>query len=127
MGDAAPADHTIGDFLVEPLPSYRAGDQVRVVLVGGHPNNRLRRCGTYLTVERETGDGWTRVADDGDWSTKLHWARRKGNVSEITITWDIPEGQPGRYRIRYTGDARQGNGPARLSPIDSATPVFRVV
>lgn len=126
MVDAAPAHHPIGDFLVGPRPSYRAGDQVRVVLVGGHPNNRLRRCDTYLTVERETGDGWTRVADDGDWSTKLHWARRKGSVSEITITWDIPGGQPGRYRIRYTGDAMQGDGPARLSPIDVATPAFGV-
>ena len=130
--DGTPPDRQIGDLLVAPLTSYRGGDQVRAVFVGAHPNNRLRRCGTYLAVERETAKGWIRIADDGDWSTKLHWKRRKGSVSEITITWDVPEGQPGQYRIRYTADTADtpdrfdAATTARLRPVDAVTAPFRV-
>ena len=44
------------------------------VFAGAHPNNDLRRGGTYLEVQRQVGDGWVRVADDGDWSTTFRWA-----------------------------------------------------
>ena len=123
--DAAPAGHRIGDLLLSPLPSYRGGEQVRVTFVGAYPNHRIRRRDTYLMVEQDVDDGWMRIADDGDWATKLHWQKRRGSVSEIMITWDIPDSTPpGRYRIRYTADTRDSSGDLR--PIDAATPSFTV-
>jgi neutral ceramidase len=123
--DPAPSGRSVGDVLEEPRPSYRIGDQVRAVFVGAHPNNKLRRGDTYLAVERETDGGWERVADDGDWETKLFWARGVERVSEITILWDIPDGtRPGRYRIRYEGDVRGAD--RTLRPIVGFTRVFDV-
>jgi neutral ceramidase len=123
--DLAPPGRSVGDVLEEPRTSYRAGDQVRAVFAGAHPNNQLRRGQTYLAVEREADGGWERVADDGDWETKLVWARRAKGLSEVTITWDIPDGaRPGRYRIRYDGDARGAD--RSLRPIVGYTRVFTV-
>lgn len=125
--DGAPEGRRVGDLLVGPRRRYRGGDQVRAVFAGAHPNNRLRRGGTYLLVERETPSGWEKVADDGDWETKLRWRPRPRGVSEITITWDVPAStDPGRYRVRYLGDARETTGEGGLRPIDAATPVFEV-
>ena len=124
--DSAPAGRALGDVLVGPGPSYRIGDRVRAVFVGAHPNNRLRRGDTYLAVERRSAGSWVRVADDGDWSTTLRWKYRRG-VSEITVTWDVPAGaEPGEYRLRYRGDARQGPAPGPLRPIESVTGSFLV-
>lgn len=117
----------MGDILVAPRSSYRRGEQVRVVFIGAHPNNRLRRGDSYLAVEHHMDGAWKRMADDGDWSTKLHWTGRKGSVSEITITWDIPDSvAPGEYRIRYTGDARLDADKGDLSEVDAATGPFTV-
>lgn len=125
--DRAPAGRSLGDVLVEPLPAYRRGQTVRAVFVGAHPNNRLRRGDTYLIVERQSEHGWDRVADDGDWATKLVWNRRPASVSEITVTWDIPESaQPGTHRVRYLGDARKEPGAAALVPLDVCTRSFAV-
>jgi neutral ceramidase len=62
-------------------------------------------------VQRRDGAEWTTVADDGDWSTMLHYRRRGRAGSHITITWDVPpDATDGDYRIRYHGDARDSTG-----------------
>ncbi|HET6875798.1 MAG TPA: neutral/alkaline non-lysosomal ceramidase C-terminal domain-containing protein, partial [Acidimicrobiales bacterium] len=123
-----PPGRRLGDVLLDPYRTYRPGQQARAAFVGAYPHNRVRRGDTYLAVEREVDHGWERVADDGDWSTKFTWCRRKSGVSEITVTWDIPPAvEPGTYRIRYTGDARDESDPAALREIDSATRPFEVM
>jgi len=123
--DEAPAGWSVGDVLIGPRPSYRAGEQVRVVVAGANPNNDLRRGSTHFCVERIDDGDWRRVADDGDWSTRFHWAHRRPAMSEITITWDIDrDAPPGRYRIRYFGAARQPSG--EVSPFESGTEPFEV-
>ncbi|MBJ8344727.1 neutral/alkaline non-lysosomal ceramidase N-terminal domain-containing protein [Antrihabitans sp. YC2-6] len=123
--DVAPLGLGFGDVTVEPAQAVSAGTQVRAVFVGANPNNNLRRGDTYLTVDRKTAGGWTRTADDGDWSTKL-LVEQDGLATTITITWDIPAGQePGTYRITYRGDARDISG--RLTPINAATREFAVL
>ncbi|MFF0744743.1 neutral/alkaline non-lysosomal ceramidase N-terminal domain-containing protein [Streptomyces sp. NPDC004111] len=114
------------------LSFARMGNRVTATFVAAHPNNVLRRGGTYLTVERREGGGqagdagegagsaapgtasggeWIRVADDGDWSTTFRWARTGRTTSTATLTWAIPERPtPGEYRIRYHGDSA-GSGP----------------
>jgi neutral ceramidase len=123
--DEPPPGRSLGDVLIGPRSSYRQGDQVRVVVAGANPNNDLRRGSTYFGVERFDDGDWRRFADDGDWSTRFQWARRRPAMSEITITWDIErDTPPGRYRIRYFGAARHPSGEVR--PFETRTEPFEV-
>lgn len=124
-----------GTVLTQPAPSYSPGARVSAVFSGANPNNNLRNGGTFLAVERRDGatsgserrdgGGWTRVADDGDWSTRFNYAHDGLTGSVITITWDIPpEATPGVYRITYSGDAKDLSG--TLTPFTGASRTFTV-
>ncbi|AKU15603.1 neutral/alkaline ceramidase [Luteipulveratus mongoliensis] len=126
--DSAPSGRRTGDVLEQPAESYRAGSQARAVFAGAYPNNDLRRGGTYLEVQREVSSAperWETVAVDSDWSTTFRWSEDKHSGQTIAITWDIPEGTaPGRYRIRYLGDARGADG--RVSSFVGVSTAFDV-
>lgn len=103
--DAPHPGRAFGDLLSFALIGRRA----TAAFVAAHPGNDLRRGGSYLSVERWTGDGWTRVAGDGDWSTLFRWARSGGSTSVATVVWNVPPGTaPGRYRLAYHGDTAKG-------------------
>jgi neutral ceramidase len=125
VADAPPLFRSFGDVLGAPRSSYTCGQQVSVTFAGAHPNNNLRHGSTYLAVERKVDGQWTRVHDDGDWSTKFRWQRDGLAASKVRITWDIPaDADPGLYRIRYFGDARGLLG--SISPIAGTSPLFTV-
>ncbi|MDT4919801.1 MAG: neutral ceramidase, partial [Pseudonocardiales bacterium] len=114
-----------GQVLVSPRSAYRRGDTVRAEFVGAYPNNDLRHGGTYLEVQHQRGDGWFRVADDGDWSTRFHWRRAGRSASRVTVTWDVPASAPdGHYRLVYLGDALDPGGALRT--FSGATEPFDV-
>ncbi len=119
-----------GDVAAGPRDRYRPGERVLVRFVGAHPNNDLHRGGTFVEVQAATGGGgqpwgWRTVADDNDWSTTFRWSRAGRNRSQITVTWDIPRDMaPGRFRIRYRGDASDRHG--RLAPFVAVTEPFAV-
>lgn len=118
--------HRYGDVLRSPGDRYEAGGVVSAVFVGAHPNNDLHRGETYLRVERETGDGWITVADDGDWSTTFRWCRARRGASTVTLSWTVPaDTAPGRYRLRYLGDARERDG--QLTAFSGVTESFEIV
>ncbi|MCK8681333.1 neutral/alkaline ceramidase [Streptomyces lichenis] len=123
--DAPQLFHRFGDVLSPPRETYRAGEVVEAVFAGAHPGNDLHRGGTFLEVQREEGGGWRTVADDGDWATRFHWRRDGTAASRTTVTWEIPAGTPpGRYRLRYHGDAKSLTG--RITPITGTTGGFSV-
>ncbi|MFI1171818.1 neutral/alkaline non-lysosomal ceramidase N-terminal domain-containing protein [Streptomyces melanogenes] len=104
-GDVPHPGRAFGDLLSFALIGRRA----TASFVAAHPGNDLRRGGSYLSVERWTGDGWTRIAGDGDWSTLFRWARSGGSTSVATVVWNVPPGTaPGRYRLAYHGDTAKG-------------------
>jgi len=127
-----------GGVLRQPRSSYRAGERVTAAFLAAHPNNDLRRGDSFLEVQcAEPSGGWRVVADDGDWCTRFRWVTGKRRRSgTVTITWDIPDGTQGRFRLRYLGDAVDPDGsrravigttaefqvtdPAPASPITSA-------
>jgi neutral ceramidase len=114
-----------GEVLSAPRGRYSRGDTVEVAFAGANPNNELHRGGTFLEVERDVAGSWQRVADDGDWATKLHCRKADGGM-RITITWDVPsEAESGDYRIRYHGDAADMDG--RLTAFTGTSPTFAVV
>ena len=105
--------------VVSAVPAKaKAGSTVKVSFCGAYPTNRIRR-GTgikgYYAVERDTGSGWEVAYDDDHESTEMLWARPGGSPSQskVTITWRIPHGAGGRYRIRYYGDAKSASGKLR--------------
>ncbi|KAI1416254.1 Neutral/alkaline nonlysosomal ceramidase [Hypoxylon sp. FL1857] len=56
-------------------------------------------------------DTWKAVRDDSDWHLVFRWRRTSELLatSEVEITWETaadPWAEPGRYRIRYFGDAK---------------------
>ena len=117
--DLALTGREFGDL----LSARRDGNRVTARFVAAHPGNDLRRGGTFVEVERLVDDAWTRVADDGDWSTRFYWARStgasSGASSTATVIWDIPDGMaPGRYRIRYHGDTIAGPFSGATDPFD---------
>jgi neutral ceramidase len=111
--DVTPSDGDFGDVLVAPRATYQVGQRVTVVFAAANPNNHLHRGGTYTRVERRVGDDWATVQDDGDWATRFTWKRRRGGMSEMTVTWDTPDAVPGAYRIAYLGEAKDESGSLR--------------
>ncbi|MGW7416589.1 neutral/alkaline non-lysosomal ceramidase N-terminal domain-containing protein [Streptomyces sp. NPDC054863] len=101
----APDEPHPGRAYGDVLSFARIGGQVTASFVAAHPSNDLRRGDTYLAVERGEGDTWTRVADDGDWSTTFRWSRTGRTTSTATVTWTVPDRTaPGPYRLRYFGN-----------------------
>jgi neutral ceramidase len=123
--DAPVGGHGFGDVLDGPDARYEAGATVRAVFAGAYPNNDGHRGGSYLRVEGETDGAWVTVADDGDWSTTFRWRRDGKRASVITVTWTVPSATPpGRYRLRYDGDARGPGG--RMQAFTATTEPFEV-
>lgn len=123
--DEPTGERRFGDVITAPHPRYLPGATVHAVFAAAHPNNNLRRGDSYLRVQRETGDGWVTVADDGDWSTIFRWRRTRRRGSTVTLSWTVPVGTaPGRYRLRYDGDARGRDG--RVSSFTGTTEPFQI-
>ncbi|MFF0341645.1 neutral/alkaline non-lysosomal ceramidase N-terminal domain-containing protein [Kribbella sp. NPDC004875] len=119
--DVAPAGLDFGDVVLEPRARYRPGDVVTAVFVAAYPNNDLHRNGTYLEVQQRVTDGWSTVADDGDWSTTFRWRRtRSGQIA--VVTWTVPQDAAGEYRIRCYGKARR----QVLWPYSGSSRVFTI-
>jgi len=122
--DEPPPGHGFGDVLVEPRHRYRDGDVVTAIFVAAYPNNDLHRNGTYLEVQRRTEGRWETVADDGDWSTTFRWRRTRRAGQIAIVTWTVPVGAAGEYRIRCHGEAhrqvlRPYSGTSRVFTIES--------
>ncbi|WP_370368016.1 neutral/alkaline non-lysosomal ceramidase N-terminal domain-containing protein [Catenulispora sp. GP43] len=115
-----------------PLPNADIGEAMsfawdgRTVVAefaGVHPAHDPRRGGTYFEVQRREGLYWHRVADDGDWSTRMYWTRRPSprhsTLSTVRIEWQVPPETPrGRYRIVYRGDTGRVAFEARSQEFD---------
>ena len=106
-----PAPGTTFGQVTSPVAATVArGSQARVSFSGANPNNNLRRNDTYLTVDRKDGRGWKRIADDGDWATKIYFDNA-GPTTGVRITWDVPtDSTAGTYRITYRGDSKAVGG-----------------
>ena len=124
VADEPLAGHELGGVVVAPARSYRPGETVAIVLTGASPNNDLHRGGTHWEVQRRSNRGWVRVADDGDWSTRLWWNRDGAAGSRITLTWEVPAGAAGRHRFVYHGARRHADG--RVEPLVVTTRPFAV-
>ncbi|XP_017780486.1 PREDICTED: neutral ceramidase [Nicrophorus vespilloides] len=115
-----------GECLEEPNEEINVGETVSVKFVSGHPRNNLMHDKTYLTVERQEGEGWNVVATDGCWETKFSWNRTYFASSEVTIDWEVTdEVKAGTYRIQHFGHSKSLFG--GIKPYRGTTRPFKVV
>ena len=83
----------------QPTATHNPGD--RVVAQFAVPDPRGRLLPAYFVVERADDGEWRRVADDGDWSTRVEWQRRRRDDWVATCTWTTPQDASGTYRVCY--------------------------
>jgi len=117
-----------GDVLDDAEGTYVPGQRVSVKFQSANPRNNLRTQDTFLSVERQDGDSWTRVANDGDWETQFRWSKKIGRLSIAStakVHWDIPVGtMAGSYRICHFGDHREITG--KVVPFSGCSSVFKL-
>jgi neutral ceramidase len=124
--DDKPLFKSFGSVNVDAQATYQRGQAVAVEFWTGHPKNNLRRGGTFLEVQRQVGNGWEIVADDGDWSTTYRWVRSGVANSLAKIAWTIPaNATPGTYRIVHYGDYKNG-WTGKVSPFTGTSRTFTV-
>ena len=55
---------------------------------------------SYLVIEKKDGNAWSRIADDGDWSTTVEWRRGDGS-SVAHAAWRPSAEVTGTFRLSY--------------------------
>ncbi|WP_277453898.1 neutral/alkaline ceramidase [Janibacter sp. DB-40] len=124
--DDTPIGQDFGDVLTQPREAYAKGETATADFRGAHPKNDLRTNGTFLEVQRRTGNGWRTVLTDRDWDTTYTWEREGIAASRTTVEWRIGERTPpGTYRLVQIGDRKDGwTGSVR--PYRGASQAFTV-
>ena len=98
-----------GDALISAEAEYGRGETVEIDVLSVNPTAHFTTGNNYLLVEQKTPAGWRVVADDGDWSTRVHW-RFEDDAYVAQLSWAIPLGAPaGDYRITHYGIDGAGN------------------
>jgi neutral ceramidase len=83
----------------QPPSTCKPGDTVTAEFAVTDP--RLTLLPTYAVVERRDGSAWARVADDGDWSTRISWRKASDITWVATVAWTIPADAHGPHRVTY--------------------------
>ncbi len=107
--DVPPEDANFGDQITPPKTPSQRGNTVSAVFWTGNPQNSYPHNRNFACIELQTGDAWTRIATDADWSTKCTFqpSRNVAKPYQIAVTWDIPlDVTPGTYRIVHHGHFR---------------------
>ncbi|WP_221194843.1 neutral/alkaline non-lysosomal ceramidase N-terminal domain-containing protein [Hoyosella altamirensis] len=96
---------TYGQVLTAPSLSYPPGATVVAEFSAAHPANAM--CPNYVDVEHHRDGRWVRIADDGDWETRVAFTRRRRRII-ARAEWTVPADTcAGTYRIVY--HAREGS------------------
>jgi neutral ceramidase len=130
--DSAPLGKKYGQETTAPAATYPSGALISATFVGANPRNNLRLGGTFAAIERADGAQWTQVRTDADWDLTFQWKRVNGltGTSEVVVTWDTGvrargDVVPGRYRVRYYGDAKALGG--KITAFEGTSGVFEVL
>lgn len=101
-----------GEALPLSRTTFAPGDVALVEFRSGNPTADHDALSTFAEVERQTEEGWEKVATDGDWETKIRWRKGEEHSELIAqVTWETPKDLlPGVYRIRHFGLATVQSG-----------------
>jgi neutral ceramidase len=84
--------------MTQPNSDYTSGDTVNATFAVTGDGGPL--LASYVVVEKQEGNGWTRVASDGDWVTTMEWRRDDGRTTGYAA-WRTDADVNGTYRISY--------------------------
>jgi len=76
--DRVPPAAKFGDAVGELEAVYKAGDTVKAEFFTGNPLNGYKPERQYARIERQDGDQWRIVAEDGDWEVRCRWYQPTG-------------------------------------------------
>lgn len=86
-----------GQVIAQPAAAYPRGDTAVAEFTTDDPAHLM--LPNYLGVERHARGRWIRVADDGDWDTRVAFRRTRGRFV-ARLAWVIPKTTtPGSYRM----------------------------
>ena len=101
--NSLPNGAQLGDAEAPLAASFRPGETIVARFWSANPTVNFPKGKNYLLVERKTAAGWQRVADDGDWSTRVRW-QLKANAYVAELSWEVPQQTPpGEYRLSHFG------------------------
>ncbi|KAI1653367.1 Neutral/alkaline nonlysosomal ceramidase [Daldinia decipiens] len=127
--DSPPLFRSFGDVKQDVEEKYQKGVRVTTKFVGANPRNSLRLERNYALVEKLIDGVWKVFRDDSDWHLVFRWRRTSEllGTSEVEITWETadPWAEPGRYRIRYFGDAKNLAG--QITEFEGVSGEFELV
>ncbi|KAH8723442.1 neutral ceramidase precursor [Phaeosphaeriaceae sp. PMI808] len=128
--DGTGIGRSYGQVTKDISATYARGALVSATFAGANPRNNLRLEGTFTAVEKQNADNtWTQVKNDEDWELVYQWKRIDGLLgsSDVTITWDtgLTSPAPGKYRIKYYGDAKAIGG--KITAFQGTSGVFSLV
>ena len=119
--NSLPNGALLGDALAPLAASYRPGETVAARFWSANPTVNFPKGKNYLLVERKTAAGWQRVADDGDWSTRVRW-QLEANAYVAELSWEVPQHTPsGEYRFSHFGFDATG------SPFSGTSSAFEII
>jgi neutral ceramidase len=98
-GGSAPTPVRCTAVTRRPPSASTPGDTVTAEFSVTDPRRELSPA--YVIVERQDGNDWTRVADDGDWSTRISWRKMSDVAWTATVTWTVPAAVHGPHRMSY--------------------------
>lgn len=125
--DGAPIGTAFGAVRTQPARTYSLGGVVKATFQGANPRNNLRLEETFVAVEKQNGDQWTRVRDDADWFLVYTWRRTNFVLghSEVDVTWETGgNAEPGTYRFKYYGDHKNLLG--RITAFEGTSDSFQL-
>ena len=115
-----------GQVTVQPQDAYAGAQEVRAEFVGAHPNNDMHHDSSYFVIEKYNRGRWEYFAGDNHPDTFFEWKRVGVAGSKVTVRWVPPkDAQAGRYRIRYTGDAKVSA--SKMTSFEGVTRPFQVM
>ena len=110
-----------GDAVAPLAASYRPGETIAARFWSANPTANFPKGKNYLLVERKTAAGWQRIADDGDWSTRVRW-QLEANAYIAELSWELPQQTPpGAYRFSHFGFDATGSAFSGTSSVFEVT------
>jgi neutral ceramidase len=104
-----PRDKRFGAALPLANTQYQTGETVVAEFWSSNPTAHYGSGDNFMQVEHKTAEGWQKIVDESDWSTRVRW-RIEDDRYIAQLSWEIPaDSRAGDYRLKHFGH-QDGSG-----------------